>query len=329
MKQQRSALSLLVVGVLVVSGLAVSAGGVGLLVDIDRIADPDRITPQPTIDVDGTETLTDTGNVNHMLGGLPLSATARITNIGEAEQTQAVDNGSTDDQKADDRDTDEGPATIEEVRNSLRDITPDSTGHVPYEDSEPDVDGITVSPSNPGFVWRIRFTDDSLQGSLSIAEYQGPPRTVAETITSSTAVDVGPVQNVIAVANITTGVDADEDDSATVEFVVPRDRFTNASNVTVITETKSLDTQRSRWEVLETNVIVSTDQIVRFEASVESFSLFVIAETEIQPNVDDSITADDGSTQNGVSPVICYLSVLYISLFVGLPVWYETIQESD
>lgn len=206
--------------------------------------------------------------------------------------------------------TDTGPTTIQDVRDTAGLIEPTTDSETPLADADADTPGITVEPAAADSVQRIVFNNEALTGTVPITEYASPPQTLIEDIRESANNDIEGLENntlnIVFVTDISPTVNATEDSSATVEFVVNRSAVNDPSQLTVIKESYSEETQSDRWKQLETSVVETTEQEVIIEAEVDAFSLFTVAEvteTESSGETDESetnSTDDDGSTDDGL-----------------------------
>jgi PGF-CTERM protein/PGF-pre-PGF domain-containing protein len=206
--------------------------------------------------------------------------------------------------------TDTGPTTIQDVRDTAGLVEPTTNSETPLADANADTPGITVEPAAADSVQRIVFNNETLTGTVPITEYASPPQTLIEDIRESANNDIEGLENdtlnIVFVTDISPTVNATEDSSATVEFVLNRSAVNDPSQLTVIKESYSEETQSDRWKQLETSVVETTEQEVIIEAEVDAFSLFTVAEvteTESSGETDESennSTGDDGSTDDGL-----------------------------
>jgi len=204
--------------------------------------------------------------------------------------------------------TDRNPPSIEQLHNILRLVGPERTAELPLADAESTADGLTVRIDDAETVSAIRFTDDSLDGRLSVAEYGTPPQPIADDIVEAAARDIDGVQagteygeqtaglTVRSVVDITSTATANT--SATVELTVDNSTVENPERLTVLTATDQSATQRSVWQQREPTITDRGDGEITLQLPVDSFSLFAIVETDgdtQQIGTSDTETGDDRS----------------------------------
>jgi PGF-CTERM protein len=284
-------------------------------------------TQEQTVDIEGTATSTltwetdteDSGEraITVQYGDLSTSQNVTIEEPPEEEETGNEGGGSGGGgggggagTGGGGSDTETGPATIQDVRDTAGLIEPTTNSETPLADAAPETPGITVEPAAADSVQRITFNNEALTGTVPITEYDSPPQTLVDNIIESANADIEGLENntvnVIFVTDISPTVNATEDSSATVELVVDRSEVDDPSQLTVIKESYSQETQSDEWRQLETSIVEKTDQEVIIEAEVDAFSLFTVAEiTETDGSGEtgenqNNATEDDDSTNEGL-----------------------------
>ena len=282
---------------------------------------------EQTVDIEGTATSTltwetdteDSGErtITVQYGDLSTSQNVTIEEPPEEEETDSEDGGGGGGgggggagTGGGGSDTETGPATIQDVRDTAGLIEPTTNSETPLADADAETPGITVEPAAADSVQRITFNNEALTGTVPITEYDSPPQALIDNIIESANADIQGLENntvnVIFVTDISPTVNATEDSSATVELVVDRSEVDDPSQLTVIKESYSEETQSDEWRQLETSIVETTDQEVTIEAEVDAFSLFTVAEiTETDSSGEtgenqNNATEDDDSTNEGL-----------------------------
>ena len=207
---------------------------------------------------------------------------------------------------------DDGPATVQDVKDTLNLVQPTADTEADITDSDAEQAGSNVNIQGSSSVRQISFNNEELTGSVQVTDYGQPPETVEEQVTESVSNNVeGTDQdsiNVISVTDITTTAGATEDTSATVEMTVDAAAVNDPSQLVVYKETFSQEAQTEQWEQLDTSVVETGDEEIVLEVQPESFSLFAVTEiddggeeTTGEPQDDGQTeTGDDGSTDDGI-----------------------------
>jgi len=151
---------------------------------------------------------------------------------------------------------DSGPPSFDQLRSTLRLVSPEQNSEAPLEDVEPEQDGLVVTTDEADSVEQINFNEESLTGSVSVTEYGNPPQTIADDVTESAARDIDTVDSgseygepdanveMVSLADITPTVEATEDSSATVALTVDSSTVENPEQLTVLKETYSFEAQQ-------------------------------------------------------------------------------------
>jgi hypothetical protein len=142
-------------------------------------------------------------------------------------------------------------------------------------DADPDRPGTTVELQGTTIVTRVTFDSEDIGGSLQIEEYENPPAAVRSAIAAQIGEDVP----VVAAADISPTDAAAASTSATVEFSISADRFSDPENAVVAHRPSD-----GTWELRETTVERVDEGRVHLSASVESFSMFAILERQSRAN---------------------------------------------
>ena len=225
---------------------------------------------------------------------------------------------------------DSGPPSFDQLRSTIRLVSPEQNSESPLEDVEPEQDGLVVTPDKANSVERIKFNEESLTGSVSVTEYGNPPQTIADDVTESAARDIDGVDSgseygepdanveMVSLADITPTVEATEDSSATVELTVDSSTVENPEQLTVLKETYSFDAQQWEWQQREPTIQETDNNKIRLQVDVESFSLFAIVETETeQTSGDDSATTNEASGLDiGNQPLFIIAAGVVLALLI-------------
>ena len=203
---------------------------------------------------------------------------------------------------------DSGPPSFDQLRSTLRLVSPEQNSEAPIEDVEPEQDGLVVTTDEADSVEQINFNEESLTGSVSVTEYGNPPQTIADDVIESAARDIDTVDSgseygepdanveMVSLADITPTVEATEDSSATVALTVDSSTVENPEQLTVLKETYSFEAQQWEWQQREPTIQETDNGKIRLQVDVESFSLFAIVETETeQTSGDDTAPTNEAS----------------------------------
>lgn len=220
--------------------------------------------------------------------------------------------------------TNTGPATVQDVRDTVQLVEPDTQSETEIETTSSGQGGPTVEPDEGSSVQRIQFEDESASGSVSITEYGAPPSTVEDEVIESVTNDIsnsesssgdstsggdGTNMRVVSLTDISPTTESAEESPATVELTVDGSAVDDPDQLTVVKEGYSFEAQTDKWQQLETSVSDTGDGTITLEAKVDSFSLFAVTETmpsqssntdTIEPNSTDQAGATD-STDSGDS----------------------------
>lgn len=255
---------------------------------------------------------------------------------------------------AEDGEDDEAPPTIQDVRDTLTLVDPDSETTTEIADDDPDAPGISIQPEGTQSVRRINFNNEDLRGTVDVTEYNNPPQQVRDEVASSVADQLEEIRlhtndelddaravqpepseiNVISTSDITVtseSDDTDEDTSATVEISVDRERVNNPQNLVVVKEGFDFEEQTNRWDQLETTVQDVNEEEVTLEAQVPDFSVFAVAEIETE---DEEPAGDDGEEPQEEPPeddenIGIVIVLLLILALVGGGIWYQSEQTQN
>lgn len=238
---------------------------------------------------------------------------------------------------------DDAPPTVQEVRDTLNLIDPDTQTTTDIADADPDTPGVNVRPEGTESIRQINFNNEELTGSVDVTEYNNPPQQIRETIASSVADQIEEISlhtdnelddgrtvqtepsniNVITVSDITVTSDSDDEDedrSATVEISVDRDRVDDPQNLVVVKEGYDFEEQTDRWGQLETTIQEVNEDEVTVQAEVPDFSLFAVV--EIEPSEEQQqVAEDDGEEEpepeDDGSPLTIILVIVALALVGG------------
>ena len=192
-------------------------------------------------------------------------------------------------------DGDEGPTTVQQVRDQLNLVEPSTTTQTEISDNDPDTPGTQITPEGTESVRQISFTEEDISGNVDINEYSNPPQeirsSVSDSVSAAGAVERGDV-SVVSISDITPDNEAAEDSGATVEFAVPTNDVNSPEQLTVVKETYDFDQQETTWSELDTTLENVGDEEITLSAQAESFSLFAVVEVESTGS-----PADDGGQQ--------------------------------
>jgi len=200
-----------------------------------------------------------------------------------------TDEDTTDD-TTDEGDDDDTP-TVDDIRNDLDEVEPNTQTRTAIVDNDPDRPGVTVSPEGTESVREITFSDEGASGNVDVREWQNPPQSVSLSV-RQTVVDDSSSVRVPIVADIDPDSDEVRGSSAEVTMTVDSDRVDNPEDVVIVHE------RNNGWETLETTVEETNDGEIILTAETESFSLFAIAEVTEDSQTNDGTTdeSDGGST---------------------------------
>jgi len=195
-------------------------------------------------------------------------------------------NGTTADGDGTNETDDTGPVTVDAI--------PETELEAPIADATPDAPGLTVTFTNTTTVRRVTFDDESVTGSVDIAEYGAAPESVATAIAdwyaSQTGTDIDDAA-VLTVVDIAPTAQAAGDSAATIELAVPRDALDEPENAVILHRSSN-----GNWERLETTVAVTGSEdgegVVTLRAGIDSFSLFAVVD-------ESAATADATATPTG------------------------------
>ncbi len=208
----------------------------------------------------------------------------------------------------DEEDVPEGTPTIEDVRQDLEAVEPNTRSTTPIVDSDPDRPGVNVVPEETESVSEITFNEGA-EGNVDISEWQDPPQSVSESVSGSVtaAVEAEAEENIEAAASVPVVSDIDPDtdevrgDSATVQKTVDADRLDDPSDAVIAHE------RGDSWALLETDVVETDDDEVTVEAETESFSLFAVAEVDTEEAPEEP---DDGIGTTGLIGLLVVIALL-------------------
>jgi PGF-CTERM protein len=181
----------------------------------------------------------------------------------------------------------EAAPTIQDIQSTLSLVEPTSSELPLIIDSS--TSGIVVEPAGYSSVERIEFNNGALTGSVSIDEYPTLP-TIQNRVRDSINDDIEGERNITvhSVLDISPTVNATEDSSAKVRLSVDRDKVSSPDQLTVFKQSYSQEAQAYRWKQIDPTVNTVNNQSVTIDVQVDSFSLFVIA---------DSSAIEDGESE--------------------------------
>lgn len=148
------------------------------------------------------------------------------------------------------------------------DAQPDVQVETQIVDVEPGQSSTTVAVEGSTAVDRVTL-EDAVGGSVTVSEFETPPETVREGVT--TAVD--DAETVVSAVDISPDADGGDSGGGSVTLVVDRDDLERPDEAVIAHETDE------GWERLETTVASTDGPQVTLRASVESFSLFAVVQT--------------------------------------------------
>lgn len=193
-------------------------------------------------------------------------------------------------------------ATGSAVGLETLDATPETELEVPIADAAPDTPGMTVTFANTTTVSRVTFNNESVTGSVAVAEYGVAPDSVASALTDWYASQRGTTVTetaVLRVVDIAPTSQAASDSAATVELTVPRDILDEPESAVILHQPSN-----GTWERPETTVAVTGSgggEVVRLRASLDSFSLFAVVD-ESAATADGTATPTDSPTPTADGP---------------------------
>lgn len=258
-------------------------------------------TPTPT----STETPTPTPTTTKTETSEPETANERQSD----EETESVGATSTDSE----------PTPEDEITESVATGQAPATETVPVTDTQPDESGTNVEIEESSTIEEITFSEpaDTSTASIQISESSEPASSVKsevrEAVEQSTAASPQSTE-VRSVVEISPTSDSLKSSSATIQFQIERNEITNPSAIVIAHRLAEDD-----WELLPTSIVETSDSVVTVEATVESFSLFAIAETgnqqdatQSQGTLDSEETAPSMETpaqNNGINPILIVIAI--------------------
>jgi len=228
------------------------------------------------------------------------------------------------------------PPSVDQLRSSLRLVTPEHRTGLPLSAAEPQQDGLVLATDNAETVDRLRFSQESLSGRVVVTEYGAPPQSIADALTESAAQDIDSIETgraygeqganieVISVANITPTTEGTDDAAATVAFTVDNSSVTHPERLGVLTATDPTPTQQPEWRLRKPTIHANGTDEIRLQVAVDSFSLFAIVDTafEIPPEAtgDADTTAAAADRTDIQQPLLVLVSaVLIVGLLISAP----------
>ncbi len=215
--------------------------------------------------------------------------------------------------------TESEPTPEDEITESVATGQAPATETVPVTDTQPDESGTNVEIEESSTIEEITFSEpaDTSTASIQISESSEPASSVKsevrEAVEQSTAASPQSTE-VRSVVEISPTSDSVKSSSATIQFQIERNEITNPSAI-VIAHRLAED----NWELLPTSIVETSDSVVTVEATVESFSLFAIAETgsqqdatQSQGTLDSEETAPSMETpaqNNGINPILIVIAI--------------------
>lgn len=274
--------------------------------------------------------------IDQLSGGETIPVVFRVTDNAGNSQTQtetiSVDPGGEDD-VADHG----GTPSVDQVRSTLGLLTPERHTAVSLAAAEPAQDGLVLTTDDAETVDRLRFTQESLSGRVSVTEYGDPPQSLADALTESAAQDIDSVETgseygeqganieVVSLANITPTIEGRDDSAATVEFTINNSSINDPERLAVLTETDSAATQQPAWQLREPTIQASGTDEVRLQVAVDSFSLFAIVDTAFAPQQPDgageteTTSTEDDSTDIQQPILIVVSAGIIVGLLLSAP----------
>jgi hypothetical protein len=194
--------------------------------------------------------------------------------------------------------------TVEEVREELDRTGPSRETNTEIVDNDPDTPGVSVTPEGTQTVRQITFQDEGASGTVTVREYDEPPESLSESVTTSlnqqqtenadsdgsdgeTQPQTTRRARVVSVSDISPDSES-ANGPATIEKTVDRDRFENPENAVVFHE------RGETWAELPTTVEDAGDGEVTVTAETDSFSLFAVAEVTEDSQTNDGTTEESG-----------------------------------
>lgn len=290
-------------------------GETSLTVEITRMDNDDGGKVEPTIESGtlvvegGNETSTPTPTPTPTTTKTETSEPETANERQSDEETESVGATSTDSE----------PTPEDEITESVATGQAPATETVPVTDTQPDESGTNVEIEESSTIEEITFSEpaDTSTASIQISESSEPASSVEsevrEAVEQSTAASPQSTE-VRSVVEISPTSDSLKSSSATIQFQIERNEITNPSAI-VIAHRLAED----NWELLPTSIVETSDSVVTVEATVESFSLFAIAETgsqqdatQSQGTLDSEETAPSMETpaqNNGINPILIVIAI--------------------
>lgn len=270
-------------------------GETSLTVDVTRMDDDDggKINPsiEPgtlTVEAENetpTPTATPTPTPTPTATPTPTSQPESPVGGQSEEETESAGTRSTESES-----TPEAELTESEEAQEAQ-----TTETIPVTDTQPDASGTNVEIEADSPVEKITFSEsaDTSTASIKISETDEPAPAVETEVreeiaqsTETTAVSESTA--VRSLVEISPSVDSLETSSATIQLQIDRNEITDPDEVIVAHRLAE-----DNWEVLPTSTVETTDSAVTVEVTVESFSLFAIAETGVE-----QVTTQSQATSN-------------------------------
>ncbi len=290
-------------------------GETSLTVEITRMDNDDGGKVEPTIESGtlvvegGNETSTPTPTSTETPTKADTSEPETANERQSDDETESVGTTSTESE----------PTPEDEITESVATGQAPATETVPVTDTQPDESGTNVEIEESSTIEEITFSEpaDTSTASIQISESSEPASSVEsevrEAVEQSTAASPQSTE-VRSVVEISPTSDSLKSSSATIQFQIERNEITNPSAI-VIAHRLAED----NWELLPTSIVETSDSVVTVEATVESFSLFAIAETgsqqdatQSQGTLDSEETAPSMETpaqNNGINPILIVIAI--------------------
>lgn len=244
-------------------------------------------TPTPTSTPTSTATPTPTPTPTPTSTATPTPTSQPESPVGgqSEEETESAGTRSTESES-----TPEAELTESEETQEAQ-----TTETIPVTDTQPDASGTNVEIEADSPVEKITFSEsaDTSTASIKISETDEPAPAVEtelrEEIAQSTETTaVSESTAVRSLVEISPSADSLETSSATIQLQIDRNEITDPDEVIVAHRLAE-----DNWEVLPTSTVETTDSAVTVEVTVESFSLFAIAETGVE-----QVTTQSQATSN-------------------------------
>ncbi len=205
--------------------------------------------------------------------------------------------------------TDDTPSATADVTDAISQSEPDRESEIVIEDANPEVSGVTIDTSaDSDSVREITFTDDDVEGSVSIEDYSDADvlETSEQSIEQSLDADVAGESDDEVADDETSSVSVtrlarispdNPDRAATITMSTDADDVTDPESVTIYHGTDD------GWEELSTDVVEVTNEEVILSAETDGFSLFTVGEVEADvTDEDDDVPIEESEETDDSIP---------------------------